>query len=117
MKINSSKLSNAKILKKELRKCIKHVIGGHPDVEYIKVKLTITYLKGTELNKDIPLCDDYIINIKSKYKKEQNYFISNMVESINKLQKDKDITIHYLKWEEKIVKKRHIKQFVLVDKT
>ena len=65
-------------------------------MQYIKVNLTITYLKGSELINDEPLCTEYLLNIKSSYKKDENYFISKMLESIEKLKKDDEISIQYM---------------------
>ena len=87
MKISLTKVIDSKILKKELKKYIKHIIKAHPGLQYIKVNLTITYLKGSELINDEPLCTEYLLNIKSTYKKDENYFISKMLKSIENLKK------------------------------
>ena len=66
---------------------IKYINKAYPGLQYFKVNLTITYLKGSELINDEPLCTEYLLNIKSSYKKDENYFISKMLESIEKLKK------------------------------
>ena len=72
---------------KKFKNNIKYIIKAYPGLQYFKVNLTITYLKGSELINDEPLCTEYLLNIKSTYKKDENYFISKMLESIENLKK------------------------------
>lgn len=109
-------ITNTNDIKNQIRIFINKIIKSKVRLQYIKIDLSITYLKGSELKNDIPLSKDYLINIRSKYKKEQNLFIANMIKSIEKLQKEDNITaILYLNMNYTKVKKRDAEQFKLID--
>ena len=116
MNIPANKLNDINNFKKELRKFLNHIIKAKVKLQYIEVDLSISYMKNEELKLDIPLCKNYLINIRSKYKKEQNYFIKNMAESYDQLKKSGEITqtlfinINYTK-----IKKRNVTQFIMKD--
>ena len=54
--------------------------------------MLITYLKDSDLKNEIPLCKDYLIDLRSKYKKDQNDFIKNVVRLYEDLHKKGEIT-------------------------
>lgn len=115
LNITTNKLSSAKDIKLQLNKFINHIIKAKVRLQYIKIDLNITYIKDSEVKTDVPLAKDYLINIRSKYKKEQKYFIENMIKSYEKLVQSNEITtLLYMNISSSKVKRKDVEQFQIV---
>ena len=115
MNITANNLNTTKDIKIQLRKYLNTLIKTKVKLQYIKVDITLTYIKNSELKTDIPLCKDYLINLRSKYKKEQNYFIKNMIETYETLIQENEITsLLYMNVNYTKVNKKDVEQFKIV---
>ena len=115
MNITSNNISTAKDIKTQLRKFLNNLIKTKVRLQYIKLNVTLTYLKDSELKTDIPLCKDYLINIRSKYKKEQNYFIKDIGETFDELLKNEITQLLYVDIKYTKVNKKDVENFQLVE--